>query len=535
MPLFAPRYRRFLLVLGPGVLAAGLVAGSVAGTWGPLPIALILLGALLAAIGATSLGSVSFQILNQRSTQASANALVATLAFLAILGLLNFLAVRYTGRLDLTENQLFTLSPQTQQLVASLEQPLKIWVFEPNPALADRELLANYRRENSRLEYEFVDPQVDIALAERFEVQFRGEVYLEYGDRRQLVQTLRENESLSEAQLTNGIERILRDRQAQIYFLQGHGELSLEPVEGGLFQAVSGLKESGFLVEPLNLPDAGTIPEATAAIAIASPDRALLPGEVEALRDYLEAGGGLLVMLDPDSDRSLAPLLEEWGLAIDERLIVDLSGRGSIAGLGPASPLITSYGSHPITRDFEDGISVFPLAQPVLIEDDDDVLAVPLAIAPESMWAEEDVEDEANLAFNPDRDLAGPLNLGVAVEPAPPEADSEADTDAEADAETDSDPETAEEDPKPRLVVFGNARFATNGWFDQQLNGDLFLNSVRWLAKEDDATLSIRPREPEERRIELSAQQAIMLGWLALVVIPACGFAGAGVLWWLRR
>ncbi len=542
IPLFAPRYRKLLLFLGIGLAVAGLVAGGVTGLWWPLPVLLLLVGLILAAVGATSFESVSLDWLERRSTRAGTDALVATLAVLAILGLLNFLAVRYPTRIDLTENKLFTLSPQSQQLVASLEEPLKVWLFEPNPTLADRELLANYRRENPEFDYEFVDPQIEVGLAEQFDVQFRGEVYLEYDGRQQLVQTLRENEPLSEAQLTNGIEQILRDRQLAVYFLQGHGELPLEPIEGGLFQAVSRLEESGFLVEPLNLPDAGEIPEAAAAVIIASPDRALLPGEIDELRDYLDAGGGLLVMLDPDSDTSLFRLLGDWGVEIDdERLVVDMSGRGSIAGLGPATPLITRYGSHPITIEFEDGVSVFPLAQPVLIDEDvtdpdSERLAVPLAIAPEDMWAERDIDDEGSLEFDPDRDRAGPLNLGVAVAEAPPDEDEDEDTDADNLDETAADElEDAELELQPRLVVFGNARFATNGWFDQQLNGDLFLNAVQWLAKEDEAALAIRPRAPEERRIELSQQQAALLGWLALLILPACGFISAGVLWWLRR
>ncbi len=531
-PLFAPRYRRLLLFVGPGILVAGLVAGILTETWLPLPLGLVLLGLIVAMLGVQGFGEASFRFFEQRSTRTGTEALVATLAVIAILGLLNFLAVRYPWRVDFTENQLFTLSPQTQQLIASLDQPLKVWVFEPNPALADRELLTNYRRENRQLDYEFVDPQIQIGLAERFGVQFRGEVHLEYGDKQQLVQTLRENEPLSEARLTNGIEQIRRDRQLRIYFLQGHGELSLEPIEGGLFQAISSLQERGFLVEPLNLPEAGAIPEETAVIVIASPERALLSGEISQLRDFLEAGGGLLVLLDPESDRSLAPLLTDWGITLDDRLIVDLSGRGSIAGLGPATPLITQYGSHPITAEFGDGIAVFPVAQPVLIEaNDEELLAVPLAITPPEMWAEQDIQAEDTLEFDPDRDLAGPLNLGAAVEAIPPDVNDD-DNGSEAAAATES---AAETPPQPRLVVFGNARFATNGWFDQQLNGDLFLNSVRWLANDDMATLAVRPREPQERRIDLSSQQAIMLGWLALVVIPASGFMGAGVLWWLRR
>jgi ABC-type uncharacterized transport system involved in gliding motility auxiliary subunit len=108
------------------------------------------------------------------------------------------------------------------------------------------------------------------------------------------------------------------------------------------------------------------------------------------------------------------------------------------------------------------------------------------------------------------------------------------DQDETADEDEDETPEEAAE-PEARLVVFGNATFATNGWFEQQLNGDMFLNSVKWLADEDEQLLSIRPKTLENRRIILSVEQARLLGWLAVIVFPALGFMMAGVIWWQRR
>ena len=89
---------------------------------------------------------------SQRSTQVGANALVSTLSVLMILGFINFLAATHVGRLDVTENQLFSLAPETQQLVKNLKQPVKVWVFVPQPSGRDRELLASYHRLSDRSE-----------------------------------------------------------------------------------------------------------------------------------------------------------------------------------------------------------------------------------------------------------------------------------------------------------------------------------------------------------------------------------------------
>jgi ABC-type uncharacterized transport system involved in gliding motility auxiliary subunit len=86
-----------------------------------------------------------------------------------------------------------------------------------------------------------------------------------------------------------------------------------------------------------------------------------------------------------------------------------------------------------------------------------------------------------------------------------------------------------------RLVVFGNSQFATNGWFGQQLNGDVFLNSVSWLSKSDQETLSIRPKLPTSRRIAITPQLGQTLSWLGLMILPLFGFGMAVFLWWKRR
>ena len=85
------------------------------------------------------------------------------------------------------------------------------------------------------------------------------------------------------------------------------------------------------------------------------------------------------------------------------------------------------------------------------------------------------------------------------------------------------------------MVVIGNSTFATDGLFDQQLNGDVFLNAVNWLGQQNDAALSIRPKEVTNRRIVMTVQQQIGLGIFSLLVLPVVGFALALVMWLKRR
>ncbi|MBD2502577.1 GldG family protein [Anabaena azotica] len=597
---------QYLFWLGPFLVVAGLTSGLVSDSWGTLTLALLIAGIVI--IGLWLLWqSQRSQWWNRRSTQAGTNALVATLAVLVILGLINFLGTRYQVRADLTESQLFTLSPQSQQLVQNLQQPVKVWVFDVTQNPQDQQLLENYRRKSSNFQFEYVNPQNSPGLAQKFGVKDYGEVYLESGNKRQLVQTVNVNERLTEIRLTNRLQQIMSDRTAKVYFLQGHGEHPITEGEDAISQAVQALSDRNYNSSPLNLVQNPKVPDDADVVIVAGPKRGLFDAEVKALQEYLNRGGNALLMIDPSTNPNLNSLLQEWGVRLDNRLAVDVSGAG--AQLGPAAPIVTDYGQHPITKEFAQGISFYRLARPLEVTPVAGVESTPLLKTkpyPDS-WAESDLKDE-NLQFNPDKDLKGPLTLGVALTrklPAPspatpqptptpaPTNQSQASSTPTASPTTPASPTptaspttpasptptaspttpasptptaspttpasptptasptttptpsatltppTEQKPTKPatesRLVVIGNSDFATNNTFQQQLNGDVFLNSVTWLSQQDQQPLSIRPKEPKNRRINLSTSQANLLTLSSLFVLPLLGLIAAAAIWWKRR
>ena len=503
--------KKILLFLGLILTTAGIVLRIIENTWSLVAWILLIAGLLIWLIWFILVNRQKDSWLNRRSIQAGTNAILSTCALIIILGLINFLAVRYSIRLDLTENQLFTLSPQTQTIVQNLENTLKVIVFDPSSQGELEPLLENYQSYNENFQYEFVDPDIEVGLREEFAVRSRGDIYLEYGEKKQLVQTFDNNlaSTLSEVQLTNAIERIIRDRTPLIYFTQGHGEAEIEGTDSNLSIAIKSLTDKGYRVESINLATSGEIPDRPDVIIVSGPIRALFPQEVTLLRDYLNNGGSLMLMLVPNTDPQLTTILEDYGIELDDRFVIDASGAGTILGFGPAAPLITNYGDHPITNQFDNGISIFPESRRIVTTPKETVTATPLVITDTETWAEQNITT-AEITFNESEDIPGPLNIGFAFT---------------------SDRSTSE----PRLVVFGSSTFITNGWFEQQLNGDIFLNAVNWLVREDEQTLSIRPKEPRNRRINLSPLQAGILSWTALGIVPAMGLIIASMVWWRRR
>ncbi|MGB7249196.1 MAG: Gldg family protein [Phormidesmis sp.] len=560
-------------VVWPGLVlvSAGLVVGLLNG-WTVAAVALLVIGVMLMVAGISASDYVGFW--QRRSTQAGTNAAVSVLSVLVILGLINFLGVRYDSRTDFTEGQLLTLSPASMQVVENLEQPTEVLIFEAAPNPTDQQLLENYRRFNQDFTYRYVDPFAEPQLAQQMGVESGGEVFVQAGDRKLLVQRVNPQEPLTERQLTNKLAQLSQDNVAVVYFLQGHGEYAIDGSKAGFFEAATRLKDQNYTVESLNLAETGNVPPDADVLVIAGAQAELFDKEVIAVQDYLESGGSALVLIDPQAKTGLENLLSRWGVVPEDTLVIDTSGGGQLVGLGPAAPLVTDYGDHPITEAFENGRSFYPVTRPLQIREVTGVEETPLLFTNQNSHAQPMSEGE--LSVDPNKPPEGPFALGVALSrPAAVVDDievNEADGDnageeaseetSEKASESDDNPSTdsapaeatteaADETPEApeiqdatsdsdspresRMVVIGNSSFATDGLFDQQLNGDVFLNSVTWLSKVDSPVLSIQPKEPTNRRFNLSVQQQIWLTILSLIAFPLLGLIGAGTLWARRR
>ena len=546
---------KLIFWLGPFLITAGLTIRLTSVNSRIIPLSLIIIGAVICALWVVVKTQQS-KWWQKRSTQSATNALIATLSVLVILGLINFLGIRYHLRLDLTDTQLFTLSPQSRELVSNLPETMKVWLFTKEKNSQDQELLDNYHRQSNKFKFEYVDPELKPGLVDRFGVKDYGEVYLEFQTKRQLVQRISEDERLSEIKLTNRLQQMINPKTAKVYFLQGHSEHPLSASKGAISKAIQGLIDKNFTISTLNLAERPQVPDDADVVIVAGPQKELLTGEVTALQNYLNRGGNLLLMIDPNTNPKIDTLLKEWGVRLDNRLVIDNSGES--LQLGPATILVTEYGQHPITQDFANNISVYPLTRPLEIDPVSGVESMVLLKTkpyPNS-WAESDQKSE-KLEFNEDKDLKGPLTLGVALTrkllnsptaiPSPIPTAKNSPTTIPSPIPTTTTSPTTIPNPIPttttspttakesRLVVFGNSNFATDSLFEQQLNGDVFLNTVSWLSQQDEKLLSIRPKEPKNRRIIISNREANLLTISAVFLLPLLGLLTGFIIWWKRR
>jgi ABC-type uncharacterized transport system involved in gliding motility auxiliary subunit len=514
--------QKYLFWLGPIFIVMGLAAAASAGSMGPVQVGFLLLGAAIVVAWLILEGVLQRGFWARRSTQASTNAIASILSVLAIVGLVNFLFFRYTENIDLTENQIYSLSTQTQAVVQGLQQPTKVWVFLPPPLEPqDKTLLENYRKLGNKFAYEVVDPYQRPGIAQQFAVKSIGEVYLESGTVKRLVQTIvPQQQGLSERRLTNALVQVSNPRSQKVYFLTGHGERESEPGEGGIGQLTGRLGDENYRIEPLNLAQSLKVPDDAGTVVIAGLKRPLLDKEISALRDYLKRKGGLLLLVDPQTETKVNPenglnltkFLDDWGVKLSDRVILDPAGQQTQLGVGVT--LITEYGDHPITKGFGRGISFYPLAIPIATKPTGNILSTPILLSGKETKAQR-IDASGQPQFDPKTDPPPPYAVGVALSRKAEQAETG----------------TAES----RLVIIGDSTFASNGLVNQQLNGDVLLNAVSWLSQRDDQVLAIRPRSVSNRRIVLPVEQQVSVSLLALGLLPVLGFGTAAIVWWRRR
>jgi ABC-type uncharacterized transport system involved in gliding motility auxiliary subunit len=200
-------------------------------------------------------------------------------------------------------------------------------------------------------------------------------------------------------------------------------------------------------------------------------------------------------------------LLARYGFELGDNLIIELNPIGRMFGIGPEVPIVQQYEGHPITRDLAGITTLFPVARSVgsVKTPPTGVSVQPLARTSPESWGETDRASLQAGQVKPDaQDPKGPL--GVAA--------------------------VATKD-KARLVVVGTSNLAANQFLNLQGNRDFFLNTVSWLAEQEDQ-ISIRPKDARQTPVFLTSQQAQAAFLIPVILVPGLLLVG-GITTVVRR
>lgn len=489
--------------------------------------------------------SVLKQSFKRKSFIYSGNLIFIVILVLAILVLINYFFSRHHHRFDFTEAKLHSLSDQSIKVLENLKDEISTKCFfrEGNISRAKMEnLLKIYNYHSKKIKYEFIDPDKNPGMVKRYDVTQDGTTILESGDKESRIT------SSDEEDITNAIIKISREKKKVLYFLEGHGEASIEvSEEKGYTLAKEELEKLAYEVKKLTLALSDTFPQDCALLVIPGAKKDLLPNELETIRNYISEGGRIFFMVDPETAPGLKSFLKGYGIQLEDDLIVDTVSR--LMGGDYFMPIVSEYEYHEITSEFRYA-TFFPFARSVSVaEEKPEGISVDiLAKTSTNSWSERQLTD-SEVTFNKDKDKEGPISLAavVTVEPKEePKEEKETEEEEkgetkEAKSEEEAEKESEEEEKKEedkikqegRLAVFGDSDFATNRYFNFSGNGNFFLNTVNWLTEETDL-ISIQPKTSSPRTIHMTATQGRILFFVSLIILPLIVLI-TGISVWVRR
>lgn len=429
--------------------------------------------------------------------------LLVTLAILVA-----WLSTRYPLQADWTRSGRHTLSEASVAILERATDKLEVSAYareQSDLRRAVRRFVEKYRRVKPDITLHFINPDAVPNEVRRLGIKVNGELVLHYQGRTEHVRTA------SEREFTHAVQRLVRGGQRWLAFVSGHGERDPEgKANYDLGDWGRQLRDRGFRIQSFNLGDTGAVPDNTAALVIASPQVPFLPGEVELVRQYLEAGGNLLWLRDPDEKDGLQPLAEYLQIGFGPGTVIDPSGRG----LGINDPTITVvpprlYGHHAVVEDFA-FTTLFPGAVSITHQGQR-WQATTLLQSNDSSWLETG-ELQGQVSLDPDNDTPGPLTLGLALTRRSGEDD----------------------DASRRVAVVGDGDFLSNTYIANAGNLDLGMRLANWLSSDDDL-IDVPTHTVEDTRLQMSPVLAGSAGLFFMFLLPLLLLAVGGVIGWRRK
>lgn len=520
---------------------AGLLAGVIGWLWqGTLtPLLAVLLGTgVLGVLAWAALNPREFAgFVTGRQVRHATASVFSTLLLIGIVALAYTLLARAALTLDMTEGRRFTLSQQTRDVLQGISQPIRITGFYASNAVQMREIddqiIRLYEVESGgRITRQYINPDEEPALAQRFGAYTNGALYLSYLNPDgsvnfgTIARIPRQTDGAQEREITQAIARLNNAGTFKVYFETSLGTLDpLDTSQQGLSAVHLGMQESGLTTDALDLAAlvaaGGTIPDDAAAVIIARPTVEPGPGELALLDDYLKRGGALLLLTDIQfSDNPVlgsGSLLNEYlwaayGLRAQNAVVVDYSAsiRTPLDVIGAA----VATGIDIAARlDPAEAPTLFRLARSLEINSENPpVNSGFLIMSSTNSYGETDLRALAETGAyepNPESDLPGPQVIAAWA----------------WDQSTDA-----------RILMVGDSDFITNGYISSSLgNAILFTDGISWLTGlSEQVGFSPRAFTTGLPLIYVTAQQLDLIALVTVVLMPGAVLV-TGLLVWRRR
>lgn len=246
---------------------------------------------------------------------------------------MGYVATERDVRKDVSYFKAASPSASTQAMIGKLDQPLRVvLLYRPgSDVLAALQPYFDALKGSGKLNVEARDIALAPELAQKYKIRDNGAVLLLQGEgEAQKGQIMQVGEELTAARRTlrkldatfqESFAKLVRPTRG-LAITVGHGERNAKSsgVDPGDATTVMSdlLKRLNLKTENVGMSQGlgREVPSLSTAVLIVGPTEKFLPEEAQSLIAYLKKGGRIFLMVDPNVDVGLGPLLDALGLTM---------------------------------------------------------------------------------------------------------------------------------------------------------------------------------------------------------------------------
>lgn len=275
-----------------------------------------------------------------KSFAMGAYSVVTTIVIIAVTVVVNLIVTKlpssYTS-IDVTTNQLYRITEQTQELLRGLDEDVNIYVLadEDSADSVLKRMLENYEELSSHVKVTYVSPLLNPRFAEsytsesislnslivetdkRYKVIHYSDLYETEIDYYYYTQTVTGYDG--EGQITSAISYCISNDMPKIYFIAGHNEYALDT---GFLTAI---EKENIAYETISLMEYDSVPEDAQCIILHAPEHDLSKDDADKILTYLNNGGMAVVTTEyvNDLQPNFERILSDYGMTLQRGCVVD--------------------------------------------------------------------------------------------------------------------------------------------------------------------------------------------------------------------
>lgn len=430
--------------------------------------------------------------------------------------------------IDISGNQVYTLSDQTKDIVKGLEDDITIYTLFEDDSTDDTlmRLLDRYQELSDHITVKNVDPVANPTFTSNYDASTlqTGSVIVESGKRYKTISSSEIYESSysydasynyittqnfdGEGEITSAIDYVTSSTLPVLYYTTGHDEVTLSDT------ATTALTKSNYDLKSLSLLSEESIPEDCGVLMILAPQSDFSSDEADMVIQYLENGGRALIFTSYTEQKltQFERILENYGMKTSDGIVFE--GDSSSYFQNPMY-VIPEYGSHDITSDPSSTNTPAIIIQASAIEQTEvrsTVTQTPLLTTSDSSFEKIPENGQFKTAEKEKNDAEGPFNLAVLAE------------------------ETTADDKNTQLVVFSTPYLLEEAFVSNYniSNVDLLANSIGYMCEHENS-VTIDAKSMTAETVTPSAAAVSFQALIFVILLPAVLLITGIVIWVKRR